>query len=181
MAFFLTKFFWGGVLILWGLTIVIEKLFKINIPILRIILGIVLITIGSQILWNRHTDQNTRLESGTTFSSSTDGSGSHYQIYFDTKTIDLMNSTPVNNTLQISAMFSSVTVLVPDKNIYEFEIQNIMSETELPDHKKAPMGKMKYVTEAKNQKSPVITVYLYGAMSNLEVKTYEAEETVSGF
>ncbi len=46
MFFLRTKMYWGFVLILIGLLIIVRVLFNVNIPIIHLILGIILIDLG---------------------------------------------------------------------------------------------------------------------------------------
>ncbi|HOD54125.1 MAG TPA: hypothetical protein PKJ08_06340 [Candidatus Cloacimonadota bacterium] len=181
MAFFLTKYFWGAVLIVWGLSMIVERLFKIKIPIVRIILGVILITIGSQLMWNKHQNQNARHHNATHQGQLSDGMSNSYQLYFDNQTIDLSQSSPVDNSIRINVMFSSVDILVPDDYSYDFEIQNVMSETALPNSTKAPIGKAKHLVSSSNPNAPVIKVYLYSAMSTVDVSKKFDEGLTSDF
>lgn len=172
MDFLTTKFFWGGVLILWGISMILEKVFRIHIPIIKTVFGIVLIIIGCHLLFEKeakmsHYNYNYTINDSTAVY---DGTQTNYNIVFNRSIIDLRYSRPVNNEIQISVIGGSVDILTPNDRSYNFDIQNIMSETTLPDLKKAPMGKITLPLLVESDKEP-INVLLYSVMSDVQILT----------
>jgi hypothetical protein len=90
MQFLFGGLFWGILLVLFGATIIVKAVFKINIPFFRIGFALLLIYFGARILFGGtgfKADRNTTMFSNTKVEYLVPGS--EYNVFFGRSTIDL--------------------------------------------------------------------------------------------
>ncbi len=118
-GFLFSGFFWGGILILWGLSIIINAVFHMNIPIFRIILAFIFVYIGLKMLWGGYrftgrSDKNTVIFSESSMNYNELNENNEFNIIFGKSVIDLTGANIKNNTVHvhISAIFGEGIVKI---------------------------------------------------------------------
>lgn len=120
MNFFFGYPFWGLLLILWGVSLVLKS-FGYHIPLGRVFLGIVIIAFGIKILV---TSGKVSVRSKTTKHGNSyykaSGSGD-YNLVFSSGTIDLRELKEDSDDIEISVVFASATVILPEHLFFKIE------------------------------------------------------------
>lgn len=166
---FLTgRIFWGIVLVLWGISIFIEKFFNIKISLFRIILGLILIIIGVKLIYNQQ--EKKVVESETSFFSENtsvyNGVTNEYNIYFGNGYIDL-SQLKQRKDLTVNVMFGNAELVIPDSMAIDLNIRNVMGETTLPDHSVISIGSKRIISNSMS-KMPV-KIYLNNTMATTKI------------
>lgn len=113
MNFFFGYPFWGLLLILWGVSLVLKS-FNIHLPLGRIFLGIVVIMFGIKILVSNgkiRVKSKITTQGGSYYKA---GSSEDYNLIFSSGTIDLRELHEDSEDIEISVVFASATVILPD-------------------------------------------------------------------
>ena len=143
-------FFWGVILIVIGILIIIRVFLKVNIPFIRILFSLLLIYIGVRILMGGF-----RLKSaGNTvvFSESrieVTELSNEYNIIFGKGDIDLSKASPEDKgrRVKINTIFGRGEVKINPEMPVKIEIDCAFAEAKTPDGNQTFLGKYIYKTE----------------------------------
>lgn len=171
---FSSEIFWGSILIIFGLSVLIKAIFGIDLPLIRIIFGGLLIYLGFSMItsWNKypHCAKNTRTIWFSNISSTPDVIKSEYRVSFSSIRIDL-RSVPLDqlpSKILIDAHCSSV-VLITNSNVPTIiNIDARFASTKLPNNDTVAVGNTVYMTHEQNVK-PVLEISVNLVMSNFEI------------
>ncbi|MCL2062922.1 MAG: hypothetical protein FWG98_00925 [Candidatus Cloacimonetes bacterium] len=182
MGFFLTRFFWGGFLICWGLVLIIEKLFPIKIPFGRLIIAFLLIY-GGVYLLTRTTKQK-RVEVNTNIFTSSKvvntKEGKEYNFVFGNNVIDLSDYDK-SETIEINTVFGSSTVYLSRDKTYKIRANTAFGETKLPFQRESWLGSCDFIIGEKDRdfKIPIEINTVFGSTNVLLKNSEEAEEVTN--
>jgi len=112
-----SRLFWGLIVILIGVMIVVQVVFKIHFPIWRLLFGAVLIFWGIRVLSGKAWDRKGNSSEGV-FSEGVYEAKNldvrKFEYVFSSQTVDLRHvAFPPESQIQVEAVFASVTVLLP--------------------------------------------------------------------
>ena len=118
---FNTGIFWGIIIILFGVNILLRTIFNINIPFSRILIGILIILFGiSFILGSKPTTKNNSSVFNSAKFDTTDIKN-NYKTIFGNSIIDLSelsDTNEINKTIKVKNVFSSTIIYVsPELNL----------------------------------------------------------------
>ncbi|MDI9523882.1 MAG: hypothetical protein QM218_00070 [Candidatus Cloacimonadota bacterium] len=117
MNFLFGPIFWGILLLLWGISMILKGLNIVDLPLVKIFIAIVIILFGLRLLFG-----NCGVKRCHHVRSSIVSSGNEeYTSVFGSQTVDLTGLAPDSKPLEITAVFGSSYVKLP--NDIEFEIQ----------------------------------------------------------
>lgn len=129
--------FWGLVIILIGIAIILKALFGINFPIVRLIIGLVIIYFGIRIITGGFTKSFDH-EEGVFM-----GDGhiefarekQDYSIVFGKGTIDLrkMKEADIREKVEASIIFGSGTIIIPEDYPLKVELSAAFGKIKLDD------------------------------------------------
>ena len=128
------KLFWGCLLILWGIILVLEKIIGKNIPIGRFLLAFILIYLGIYILFKVNKPNRIKVrthiktESCRT-SSNTDG---EYSVVFGKNIIDLSDIEHRANPIDINTVFATTDLYLSENKAYVIELSTFFGEVVVP-------------------------------------------------
>ena len=146
--------FWGIVLMLIGLLIIVNIVFQINLPIFKVILAFFLIYLGVRILIGgsgAHGARNQSHETAfgeRTFTASA-GGRNHYDVVFGRAVIDLRNL-PLQDKLtqiQVTAVFGKADIWLDRNTPVKIESDVAFGGAQLPDRHSGGFGSVSYVSE----------------------------------
>ena len=142
MGFFFTRFFWGGLLICWGLVLILEKLLRVNIPFGRFIIAFILIYTGVYLItkFNFTKKVSDKVQVCTVESVSKGKSGREYSNVFGSNVVDFSQLTDSSEGLDINTVFGKTEIILSRKMTYEITANTVFGETVLPDQSNMPMG-----------------------------------------
>ena len=159
MNFISSGTFWGVLIILFGLSILLREIFHIHIPFMKIIFGLMLIYLGVKVIaggsWkNRSGNSAVFSESEMQYDPAHDD----YDIVFGNGTIDLFKiETPVQKRkIEVSVVFGNGTVIVNDSIPMKIEMNSVFGASILEDKRINALGKTYNTTSAYREGQPYV-------------------------
>ncbi len=173
MSFVSSAAFWGGIIVLFGLSIILREVFHIHIPFVKIIFGFILIYWGVKMIcggFNRPWSHNS-----TVFSESNiryDDSQREYNIIFGSGTIDLFKlENTGNKKIEINVVFGNGILILNDSIPTKVEMSSVFGSAEAPDKSVNALGKTNYTTSAYKEGEPFIFVDAKVVFGKLDVQS----------
>lgn len=175
MEFFFSGMFWGILLVLFGVSIIVKILFHIHIPFVRIFIALMIIYFGIRILvggsWHHHSRCNNSFGSSTVNIMAGDR---EYKTVFGATTIDATQ--PVTGTLP--ERFSCQTVFGETKIMVSRDIPTIIhaeaafGEARFPNGNSISFGNTVWKNSAANNSGviqrEIQAKVVFGSLSVLE-------------
>ena len=154
MGMLFSGIFWGVVLIIFGITIIIKIIFNIHIPLFRIMIALFFIYLGIQILmgWKFFPQGNERSAIFNETKIQADSSDNEYNIIFGKGDVDLtkidLKEKSVN--IKINTVFGGSFIKLNPEMPYIIKVDSAFAGARLPDGNNAAFGT--YVYKSKNFK-----------------------------
>jgi len=156
MDFFFGNFFWGILVILFGLSIFLKG-FNIHLPLVKVFFAIMIIMFGIRILVGsgapRHKSGSVHYPKGTTQNYSRNRT--EYSFVFSGGTLDLTGIKPDAKDLEISVVFGTATVILPSDIKFDIEPTTVFGATYLPGNSYVGFGEDNLVLNPENQAKPI--------------------------
>ena len=174
-----TGIFWGILLILIGLGIVIRVVFNINFPLIKFIIAFFFIFIGIKLLvgnfnfWEGRVDENTTIFSESRINGC-DEKYKEYNVIFGSSVIDLrdIDLSGGSKEIKINTIFGRTLIKINDKTPVKIKADAAFASADLPKGNSAVFGTSRY----ENDEFSTDTNYLYikadVVFGNIEVKSY---------
>lgn len=154
MDFLFSRMFWGGIVILIGLSIILSAVFKIHIPLFRIIIALIIIYFGFTVLVGSFKSKGGKAaEASDVFSSSAlkaDPSSlkSEYNVVFGNQAIDFTEITDgADKTVELNTVFGSQTLYLNPNTRLRVKANAVFGQVRLPDDHSVSFGDYNYVQE----------------------------------
>jgi hypothetical protein len=174
--------YWGALIILAGILLIIRNVFKLDIPVMGIIFPIFIITLGVSLLVGfrgagRH-GRNILFSEGD---FDTIHSEEHYSVVFGKGSYDLRNLKPVDKdiSVDISCSFGSAEVLINPQIPMKMKISSAFGGGHLPNGNTVAFGERIYTTEAYKDGIPSVKVRASVAFGGIEVREIRDSTTVT--
>jgi len=111
MDFLFSGIFWGIVIVLFGISIIINVVFHVHIPLMRILFGLFLVFLGVQLISGQR--WHPFKKSSSTSETFVAGKGNdEYSVMFGRNTVDLTQGVP-GKQYTVNTVFGATTVLIP--------------------------------------------------------------------
>lgn len=135
MDFIFGNFFWGILVILLGLSIFLKG-FNIHLPLVKVFIAIIIIMFGVKLLIGgkpsiKVSRSHYRHDSSVYYS----GQSSEYNMVFASGTIDLSDLPEDTKDFEITVVFGSAFVILPDDLNYRINPTSVFGSTVLPQHR----------------------------------------------
>jgi predicted membrane protein len=143
--------FWGILIIVIGISIVMKHAFNIDFHLVRIFFGIIIILFGVKMItgWGGKPHSKGK-DIGIVRINDNNGD---YDVVFSDTTLDLTNEILNNNVpKEINVVFGSARILVPDSINLDISTTTVFGYTELPNRSNAGFGGGHYKIGSDNQK-----------------------------
>ncbi|GAB1365570.1 hypothetical protein MASR1M36_04410 [Candidatus Cloacimonadaceae bacterium] len=142
MDFIFGNFFWGILVILLGLSIFLKG-FNIHLPLVKVFIAIIIIMFGVKLLIGgkpsvKISKRNYRHDSSVFYT----GQSREYTMVFASGTIDLSDLPEDSKDFEITVVFGSALVILPDDLNFRISPTSVFGSTVLPQHKHSPDGKV---------------------------------------
>ncbi len=145
MNFIWSGLFWGIILVLLGLSVILKSLLNIDIPVFKIVFAVILIYLGIRILTGSSLKtKNTIIFNRTRLSSQTDKD--EVNIIFGSGLVDLRDLVDLkeNTNREINIIFGSGRVILPENTSLLIKSDTVFGESRFPDGKTDFFGEYKY-------------------------------------
>jgi predicted membrane protein len=151
-GFIFSGIFWGSLLILWGISIIIKSVFHVDIPIFSIILAFIFIYIGIHILTGGFKFQGRADQYSIIFGEGVlkyqekDNKPAEYSVIFGKGTIDLTGISVEKKNIYIKAntIFGQGNIEIDSRLPVIVKANVAFASTTLPDNSMATFGKYVY-------------------------------------
>ncbi|MDD3143296.1 MAG: hypothetical protein PHG32_03790, partial [Candidatus Cloacimonetes bacterium] len=110
MSFLFGHIFWGILLLLWGISLILKGFNIVDLPLVKIFIAVIIILFGLRLLFG---DWSSHHKDGSRVSFVTAGSD-EYTSVFGSQTVDLTGLDPDSPPLEITAVFGSSYVKLPN-------------------------------------------------------------------
>jgi len=171
--------FWGILLMLIGLGIVIRVVFNINFPVVKFVIAFFFIFIGIKLLignfsvWDERGDENT-----TIFSESRiDGleeDFKEYNVIFGSSIIDLrdVDLSKGSKEIKINTIFGGTVLKIDENTPYKIKADAAFGNAKLPNANTAAFGTGRY--ESETFRKDTNHIYIKGdvVFGSFEIRTY---------
>ena len=176
MAFLFSSFFWGAVIILFGLSIILNAVFNIKIPVFSIIIALIFIYLGLKILagsFGIKTSRNTVVFSSSEIKSS--NKNEEYNIIFGKGSIDLSEIELDDEFLdfEVNVVFGKGDVMIDPAKPFIVKVSSVFSSAHLPDGNVAAIGNNSYISPGYVKGQKYISVradVVFGELNIIEVQ-----------
>ncbi|TVR81508.1 MAG: hypothetical protein EA412_02835 [Chitinophagaceae bacterium] len=165
--------FWGVLILLIGMSIILKALFGWNIPVLRIVFGLLFIYIGLRLILGFFYKPDTKEKHFFNSKEKIEYSEGvkDYNIIFGSSVIDLRNIEVVDKKkkVEINVIFGSGKVYMPENVDYVVEMNAIFGDVKSPDRNASGMGSANYTKgvgdSAENVKLYISVNAIFGSVN----------------
>jgi predicted membrane protein len=149
MNFLTSGVFWGVIIVLFGISIILKEILHVDIPVFRILIGLIIIFVGLKMLvgWHGFTYTNSVIFSESHFSANKSG---EYKVIFGKGTVDLTADKikEAEGTIKVDTLFGDCSLVVDQTIPMKIEINAAFAGAIMPDGNVISMGKIVYTTKA---------------------------------
>ena len=151
MPFLFGGLFWGVMLVLFGVSMILRAVFNLDIPIFRIVFALVIIYFGIKLLVGRQAFKNEA--NFSMFRSSTvtmKEGGGKYDVIFGQSNIDLTNIDISESSKKVSVdvVFGSGNLLIDPSVPMKLKVSTVFADCKLPNRNIIFFGDSNYKTPA---------------------------------
>jgi len=133
MGFLLSRIFWGGLLIFWGIILILEKVLNTRIPFTRFFFAFLLIYFGVCLILKISNPRKVVINKDFRFENPyRSNSDYEYSVVFGSNVIDLSKTLASENPIIINSVFSSTDLYLSPKVSYKINITTVFGQTNFP-------------------------------------------------
>lgn len=168
--------FWGSLVVLWGVSIILNATFNIHIPFVRIAFGLIVVYFGIRILTGgRPRNEGVRTDQSVVFSDGMfDGAElkDSYSVVFGSAEFDLTRTAlgRSGGRTSIHTVFGSSTVRVGAKQAVRIRVSSAFGEAKMPDGNTTSFGQMAWESPAARSSDRVLDLTAEVVFGRLEVE-----------
>ncbi|HAW52613.1 MAG TPA: hypothetical protein DCX54_09855 [Flavobacteriales bacterium] len=162
-----TKIFWGGLIVLFGLSIIINAVFKINFPFFKVFISLVIIYIGFKMLFggfgfkmNNDGEENSTVFGSTRIQVERIEGNLEYNSVFGSQVLDFRKVTGIADEaeIEISAVFGGIKVYLPENVTIKMKASSAFGSVKSPNGEAISFGEARKTISKGSD--PGKTVYL---------------------
>lgn len=180
MRWLFSRVFWGIVLILLGVSLFLERVYGISLPLWGIFWSLVIIGIGISILiphehhWESciHEFRGSAKKGEILFDEATieaDAETDHYSVTFSQGKIDLTKIKPSNQTIKIDTTFGSSIVKIDKSVPLKIKATSAFGEVRLPNGKAAAFGDAYYQSSSFDAEKPFLSIQANAVFGEIRI------------
>jgi len=176
MGFLFSGIFWGSILILLGLSVIVRIVFNVHVPLVRIVFALVIIYLGVRVLmggsWNKcgsngastvvFSDAKTELSKDST----------EYNIIFGKGVVKLDSAALAekNKKVKINTIFGATEIIVSSNVPAIIRVTSAFSGAKMPDGNVISFGEYVYKTKAVSDLAKALHVDASVVFGGLEIR-----------
>lgn len=170
MGFVFSGLFWGLLIILIGVSIIINVTFNIKLPLFRIIAALIFIFIGLSILFKGFGPNKSNDVIFNKSELAYQSDNKEYNVIFGKGNIDLssLKEVPENTTLEINCIFGEGDVILNTDIPVKLKIDSAFASAQAPDGNSITFGNYTYKTESFDTNKPYLKIkanVVFGALN----------------
>jgi len=174
MVFLSSAAFWGIVIVLFGLSIILREVFHIHFPIFKIVIGGLLIYWGAKMIaggLSRSSPSGNEAVFGNS-DMADDGIRKEYNIVFGNANIDLFKMEfKESRKIEVNVVFGRGILVLNDSIPVMVEMNSVFGSSEAPDRSSTALGKTTYTTSAYKAGEPHVFIETNVVFGKLEIQT----------
>jgi predicted membrane protein len=174
MGFIFSGVFWGSILILLGLSVIIRIVFNVHVPLFRIVFALIIIYFGIRILvggsWCRgNCNSNTVFFSDTKAEFAKDSK--EYNIFFGKGIVDLTDSSLAlqKKKIKVTTVFGSGEIRISPEVPAIVRVTSAFAGAKMPDGNIISFGEYIYKTKSYSDKSDHVRIDAKVVFGSLEI------------
>lgn len=172
MDFLFSGVFWGVILIILGLSVIINMVFHIHIPVFRILFALLIIYLGLKILTGGgfhpfKPDKNTIMFGETTVRELV---LKEYNVIFGKGNFDLSKAAPADGTVELNTIFGASEVVLPPGVPLKIAVDSVFAGAQLPDGGTVSFGSSTYKTPGYDESKPHISLKASVVFGGLQIR-----------
>jgi predicted membrane protein len=174
MSLFSSATFWGAIIVLLGLSIILKAVFHINIPLVRIVFGILLIYWGIKMIsggfGKRWSSNDVIFNEG---SARYDDDKNDYNIIFGNGVVDLFKAeTPAQKRkIDVNVVFGNGRLILNDSIPAKVKMTAVFGSAEAPDKSSNGFGESTFTTSTFSENAPYILIDATAVFGKLELES----------
>jgi len=170
--------FWGLLLVVLGLSLIIKIVFNIDFPLFKIFIAFILIYFGFKMLFGSfHTPSIQTNENDIVFTEkqfSNPESNRDYSVVFgkgvyDFRNFDLKGE---KQKVKISTVFGASIIKISKEMPVRIRVESAFAGTDLPDGNSAVFGSTTWTSPGFDTEKPYLDIKLEVVFGGVEVRTY---------
>lgn len=166
--------FWGVVIVLIGVGLILREVFHINFPFLRLLFGLLLIYWGVKIIYDGFGKPTRRdHEMFSNDSHAYDGSRRDYNIVFGNSTIDFfkMEEPVADSRCEVSAVFGNAIVLINENLPVKVKMDAAFGQVIAPGKSVSGFGENEYTTSSYDPSKPALVIEADAVFGKVEIRS----------
>ncbi|MBI9054165.1 MAG: hypothetical protein JEY96_10145 [Bacteroidales bacterium] len=171
--------FWGILLILIGLGVVIRVVFNVHFPIVKFVIAFFFIFIGIKLLignfnfFNGHSDGETTIFSESKIYAS-DKDYKEYNVIFGGSVIDMrdVDLSKGSKEIKINTIFAGSLLKINKETPYKVKADAAFANADLPNGNTAAFGTAKYKSETYAKDTNYLYIKVDVVFGDFKVRTY---------
>lgn len=165
--------FWGMILVLLGLSMIIKIIFKVDIPIIRVVFAVILIYWGLKMLFGislHHKSENSVIFDNADIEQVE--TGKEYNVIFGKSRIDLrqLEISDLRSKIEINVVFGYSEIYLNPEIPAKVYVDAVFAETKLPKGNVSFFGEYVYQTPAYHEGEDFLKIKLDVVFGNAIVK-----------
>lgn len=172
MRFLSSGIFWGFIVILFGVGILLKSVFHVNIPFFKILIGIIVILFGVSIIFNAI---NSTRRNNTVFREYNFNFGTiekEYNIVFSKGVFDFTNFNFSNYNgefIKINSAFSKSEIYLSRNFEYEIRADSVFGVVRLPNGESVSFGNIARLENAENSGLKRINLHVSSVFGDTKI------------
>ena len=170
MRFLSSGIFWGFIIILFGIGILLKSVFHINIPFFKILVGIIVILFGISIIFNAINSRKTAVFGDYNFKSGF--VEKEYNIVFSKASMDVANfdfSNYNGEFIKINSVFSSTEIYLSRNFEYEIRADSAFGVVRLPNGEGVSFGNIARLENTENSELKRINLHVSSVFGEVKI------------
>ena len=173
MKFLFTGIFFGTLLVLWGVSLIVEAIFGISIPIMRVGFALLLMYAGLTLIKGMYEAKNQKaiFFSQESVKADANNPAQYYKIVFGQGTVDLsdIDASTAPIRVQVYTLFGKGILKLNPQVSTVVNATSVLSSVSFPDKTLVSLGNYRYMSGDANHE-PQVVIDATAVFSALEIR-----------
>ena len=169
MNFLFSGLFWGIIVIIIGISIILNSIFHLDIPIFKIVASLFFIYLGISIITNSSINKSDTKSTIFAESETQKPQGNEYNTIFGSSKIDL-SDLKLKDSFTSNTIFGSTIIYIDSKKPINIVASSAFGEIKMPNSNSVNFGEITYTTDTYNEKNNSINIKTSVVFGSVEIK-----------